>query len=469
MDNLILWYFLWINSVYILLIFLSFPEIYVRFREVNSEDLEVLLKSEAIPPISIVAPAYNEEVTIVDSAKSMLNLSYTNVNVILINDGSKDNTMQVLMDNFQLEKVPPAIPQYIKSKPVRGYYKSKLYPKLLVIDKENGGKADSLNAGINACVTPFFMAVDADTLIESDALRRMIRPVLTTRNTVASGGTIRIVNDCETDAGKVTKVVFPKSILPAIQTVEYLRAFLFGRLGWNILGGNLVISGAFGLFNREAVLDVGGYRTDTVGEDMELVVRLHHELKKQKKPFRVEFIPDPVAWTEVPSTLKVLSRQRERWHRGLIDTLWRHREMFMNPRYGITGLFTFPFFVLGELMAPVIEMIGYLGLIAGLILKVIDWKFAMLFFVVAWGLMMILTIFTIIMEETTFKKYSGFKDIVKMILFTIVESLGYRQLTVIWRLQAFYKYLRKDQSWGKMTRAGFSDKTIKAPEVKPGT
>lgn len=455
LDHLILLYFLFVNSFYILLIIISIPEILKRFHETTTENLENILQSESVPPITIIGPAFNEEDSIVASVRSMLNLSYRHVEVIIVNDGSVDQTLLKMVNHYQMEKIPPVYPSTIQTAKVVGYYRSKEYPNLLVIDKENGGKADALNAGINACETPFFMAIDADTIIERDALRRMIRPVLTDKNTIASGATIRVVNNCPIEYGRVKEVVYPKKILPAIQVVEYLRAFLFGRLGWNKLGGNLVISGAFGLFLKQAVIDVGGYRHDTVGEDMELVVRLHHHYLKHKIPYKISFIPDPIAWTEVPDTLHSLSLQRERWHRGLIDTLMRHREMLFNPKYGKVGMLSYPFFFFGEMLAPVVEIIGYIGLAIGLIYRIVDIPFAIYFFFTAWGLMLLITLFTVIMEVNTFRKYHRAIDLFKMFIFSILENIGYRQLTVFWRLAGFWNFLRGDIGWNKFKRRGF--------------
>jgi cellulose synthase/poly-beta-1,6-N-acetylglucosamine synthase-like glycosyltransferase len=456
LDVIILIYFIVLNSFYILLVALSLPDIVQRFRETNQERFERLLKSESVPPITILAPAYNEEEGILPSVRSMLNLSYPHVEVVVINDGSKDGTMAKLIREFNLIEVPPAIQVTILTQPIKSFYRSRDYPNLKVLDKVNGGKADSLNAGINACSTPFFMAVDADTIIDRDALRRMIRPMLTRKHTIASGSTIRVANDCKVEYGRVIEVNYPRKILPAIQVVEYLRAFLFGRLGWNHLGGNLVISGAFGLFDRAAVLAVGGYLTDTVGEDMELTVRLHRYFRDQKLPYRVQFIPDPVAWTEVPADFQSLAKQRERWHRGLIDTLSRHRDMFLNPKYGMVGMLSFPVFVIGEMMAPVVEFVGYIGLVFGLIFHAVNLPFAILFFMAAWGLMIILTIFSIIMEETTFRKYTKFTDLLKMFMYSLLENIGYRQVTVFWRLKGFWNYFRGVKNWNKTKRVGFN-------------
>lgn len=457
-DFFILIYFICLNSFYVLLIFLALPDIIHRYRETIKEKFDNLLSSDAIPPITIIAPAYNEAETIVDSIESFSHLSYKKLEIVVVNDGSKDDTMQVLKDRFDLYPVPPAFQRILMSQKVRNYYRSKKEPSLIVVDKENGGKADALNAGINVCSTPFFMALDSDTIIERDALKRMIRPVLTQKNVIAAGATIRVANNCVISDGRVKKIRFPKDYLAAIQVVEYLRAFLFGRLGWNKLGGNLVVSGAFGLFNKQSVVEVGGYLTDTVGEDMELVVRLHKYYLSRDIEYNIVFIPDPIAWTQVPSDLKTISNQRERWHRGLIDTLIRHKIMLFNSDYKKVGTIAFPFFVLGEMVAPIIEVLGYIGFIVGIYFGIIDYVFAFLFFLSAWGLMMLLTIFTLIMELISFRKYNRLVDFFKMILYSILENLGYRQLTVFWRLKAFWKYFRKEKKWGDMKRSKFDKK-----------
>ena len=339
---------------------------------------------------------------------------------------------------------------------VVGLYRSRRHPNLVVVDKRNGGKADALNAGLNVATRRLVCALDADTLIEPDAMQRMVRPFVRRDDVVAAGGTIRVVNGSQVRGGRVALVRAPRRTLGGCQVVEYLRAFLFGRLGWNRLGGNLIISGAFGLFDREAVLAAGGYAHDTVGEDMELVLRLRRRSYEAGDIKRIVFIPDPVAWTEAPETLRVLGRQRDRWHRGLADVLLRHRAVMFRRRYRALGLLVYPYFFIIELLAPLVEAVGFAGLAAGLLLGAVDWSFAVLFFLVAYGYGLCLTTFTLVLDELSFHRYERLRDRFLLLGWAVIESLGYRQLTVVWRLRGLVKYLRGRTDWGTMERKGFA-------------
>lgn len=457
-DHLALLYFLVLNSFYAFLLILSIPELWRNWRLADDEYLQRLLSSDALPSLSLLVPAHNEEVSIASSLLSFLTLEYPRLEVILVNDGSKDRTMDVLIREFDLYVVPAAYPQTIPSANVRAVYRSRTHSRLVVLDKENGGKADALNAAINVARHPFVVAVDADTLIEPDALLRLARPFLLGTNVAAVGATIRVANSCTIELGRVVNARVDSRWLPSCQVVEYLRAFLFGRLGWNRLGGNLIISGAFGLFRREYLLAINGYKTGNVTEDMDVVVRLHRYLRDNKIEAELPFIPDPVAWTEVPTNLGVLARQRERWHRGLLGTLITHRDMCFNPRYGLAGMIAFPFYLFGELLAPVIELGGYIFTIVGLAIGAVNLHFALLFFFVAVGYGSMLSLWAVLLEELSFRRYKMRRDFFRLISLAFIESLGFRQLTVWFRLQAFWKYFRGVESWGAMTREGFQKK-----------
>lgn len=453
-DHVALVYLTLLNSAYAILLLLSIPELWKHWRLAADEHLQRLLATEALPPLSLLVPAHNEEVTVGSSLLSFLTLEYPHLEVVVINDGSTDRTVEVLMKEFDLYQVPPAFAIAVPTQPVRAYYRSRLHSRLLVIDKENGGKADALNAGMNAARHPFVVAVDADTIIEPDALLRLARPFLLNPNVAAVGGTIRVVNSCTVELGRVTDARVDARWLPGCQVVEYLRAFLFGRMGLNALGANLIISGAFGLFRKEYLRAIGGYRTGNVTEDMDLVVRLHRWLREKKIDAQLPFVPDPVAWTEVPTTVRVLARQRERWHRGLLATLWEHKVMLLNPKYGRIGMVAMPFYVFGELLAPAVELFGLVSLALGVLVGAVDGEFALLFLSVAVGYGMLLSLWAIVLEELSFRRYRRRRDFFRLLGFAIIEGIGYRQLTVLFRLLGYFRFFRGVDTWGRMPREG---------------
>jgi len=455
LDWAILIYFLLVNGWYLALLASSLAELRRHALLNRLTNRWRILSSALAPRISMLAPAYNEGPTVVESLRALMVLHYPNLEVVVVNDGSKDDTLQILKDNFALVPIHPIFQRRVESAPVRGLYRSAAHPGLVVVDKENGGKADALNAALNVASGDLVCAIDADTLIESDALQRMVLPFLRSDDVVAVGGTIRIANASRVEGGRVVQVRAPHRPIAGIQVVEYLRAFLFGRLGWNRLGGNLIISGAFGLFRRDSVLSAGGYLHDTVGEDMELVMRLRRAGYEQGGPSRVAFVPDPVAWTEAPETLRVLGRQRDRWHRGLADVLWRHRRVLFNPRYGVMGLVVYPYFLFVELLAPLVEAIGLIGLALGLLLGAVNQPFAILFFLMAYGLGAVLTVMTLILEEFAYHRYESLRDRLLLITWALLEAVGYRQMTVVWRLNGLFKYIRGRRDWGAMERRGF--------------
>lgn len=456
-ETSILVYFLFVNSFYALLLGSAILEMREHLRRTRGEARWRVLSSSVAPRISILAPAYNEAATVADSVRALLTLSYPNLEIIVINDGSKDDTVGVLQREFDLVPIHPIYRRRIDCKPIEAIYHSRRHAQLLVVHKVNGGKADALNAGLNVATGELVCAMDADTLIEPDALQRMVRPFLFSDSVVAVGGTIRVANGSQASGGRIVEFSTPTRLLAGLQVVEYLRAFLFGRLGWNRMGGNLVISGAFGLFRLVSVIGVGGYTHDTVGEDMELVLKLRRIGYESGHPQDVVFVPDPVAWTEVPESLRVLGRQRDRWHRGLADVLVRHRRILGNPKYGALGLVIFPYFVFVELIAPVVELVGIIGLIIGLIIGAINTPFAILFFLVAYGYGMVLTLFTVILDQAAFQRYVTVRDRLLILWYALVENLGYRQLTVLWRLRGMYRYMQGRTDWGVMERRGIGE------------
>lgn len=456
LDLSILVYFVAINAAYVTLVGCATAELIAHILRIRGESRARILGSAVTPSISILAPAYNEEATIAESVTALLALHYANLELVVINDGSPDRTLDVLRQRFDLVPIHAIVWKRIETKPVRGLYRSRSHPNLLVVDKVNGGKADALNVGLNLATGDLVCVIDADTIVDADALQRLARPFLSHHDVLAAGGTIRIANGSTIASGRVTQAGAPRDFVAGVQVVEYFRAFIFGRLGWNRLGGNLIISGAFGLFRRDAVIAAGGYTHDTVGEDMELVLKLRRQAYEARRSHRILFVPDAVAWTECPDSLRVLGRQRDRWHRGLADVLWRHRRMFLNPRYGVVGLWCYPYFVFVELLAPVIELLGWIGLALGLAAGLLDASFAALFFLVAYGIGAVLSTYSLLLEEWSFSRYTRFSDRLRLLGYLVFESFGYRQLTVVWRLRGLWKYLRGRTDWGRMERRGFA-------------
>ncbi|MCF7740836.1 MAG: glycosyltransferase [Candidatus Marinimicrobia bacterium] len=451
-------YFLLLNFSYLLTTIISFKFLREYVYRLKSIVIEDLIFSSQPPPVTLLAPAYNEAATIVESVKSLMYLNYPDYEVIVINDGSKDATLDKLKNAYQLKKAARGPLSEIETAEIKQIYQSQRYPNLWVIDKENGGKADALNTGINYCQTPLFCAMDSDSILEKDALIRLVRPFLENENTVAAGGIIRVVNGCKIKSGQVTDVKLPKNILAGFQTTEYLRAFLSGRMGWDVLNATLIISGAFGIFQRKTAVKVNGYDTSTVGEDMDLVVKMHHYCQKIDQPYKVTYVPDPVAWTEVPEDLTTLGKQRQRWQIGLYQTMTKHKEMLLNPKYGLVGMVAFPYFYFLEMLGPLIELPGYILLGIAIILGKVAGIYTVLLLMVAFVFGITLSIVSIGLEEMTFRRFSNLGDLAKLYLLAILENFGFRQMTAYWRIKGILAAIRGTNSgWGEMKRKGFGN------------
>ncbi len=455
-NGLVLIYFFAINTQYLVLMMIGFVRTWKALKVWHWGYLRWLTQSPLTPPISIIVPAYNEDANIVQSVRSLLMLRYPQFEVVVVNDGSTDGTLQLLIEEFGLRTVARCLDITVPCRPIRAVYESREYPTLVVVDKENGGgKADALNAGLNLALYPLYCAIDADSVLEDEALLRVVRPFVEEPGlTVASGGVIRIANGSEIRAGRLVRVQLPRAPLPLIQIVEYLRAFFFGRMGWEAWNGLLIISGAFGVFDKQAVVRVGGYAPDTLGEDIELVVRLHRRLRDEGRRYRIRFVSDAICWTEAPTTLRALRNQRNRWQRGLIDTLWRHRVMLGRPRYGIIGLVSMPCFLLFEMLGPLVELTGYIMLPVCFFLGLIDPRFfaAFLGIVVLYSTLTGIT--AVLLEDVTFRRHPHLWHLFVLVLAGLMENLGYRQINTWWRTLAFFDYRRGNQTWGNMERRG---------------
>ena len=464
-ENGIFVFALAIFTSYITMSFISGVEM-VRYMRKNSfVDYSPVISSPFSPSVSIIAPAYNEGNTIVENIRSLLSIHYADYEVIIVNDGSKDDSMEKIIRHYNLEKVDFLIQYKIKTKPIRGIYKStnRAYSKLFVIDKENGGKADSLNAGINVSAKKYFAAIDVDCILEEDAILKMIKPFLehSDERVIATGGVIRIANSCIVKDGKIIKVNLPRNIIARFQVLEYTRAFLMGRMAWSRLNGLLLISGAFGVFDREIVILSGGYETKTVGEDMELIVRMRRYMIEHEQKYRIVYIPDPLCWTEVPEKLKILSRQRNRWTRGNMETLIKHITLFFNPKYGNLGMLGHPYWFFFEWMAPIVEIFGILYFILVVYMGDPDWPFFALLVGFTYLFAVVYSWWAIIFEEFTFARYNRKRDIFYLVLISLIEPIVYHPLNVWYSLRGNFDYFIGNVSWGKMDRKGFSNTSKK--------
>lgn len=455
--NIFLFYYvIAINFIYFLQLLLSAFKLYDYINKMTYSDYRKYTVSDNMIPISILVPAYNEQETIVENIKSLIALNYPIFEVIVINDGSKDNTLENIIKAFDLKITNQPIRYLIRTNNIKGVYRNIDVPNLIVIDKENGGKADALNAGINVSKYPVFTSIDADSILDSDSLVRVIMPFIEDRETIAVGGIIRIANGSKIKDGRVEDIRLPKNRLAMFQIIEYLRSFLTGKMGWDSIGGLLIISGAFGAFSKSIAIEVGGYTIDTIGEDMELVVKLHEYMRKNKRKYKIRFIPDPVCWTQVPEKIKDLRMQRRRWQIGLIDSLFRHKNLLFNPKYGLVGLFAIPYFWIFEMFGPIIEMLGYILIPISYILGLLSFRYFILFFILSILYGIVLSIGAVLLEQYTFNKYPSIKQLFKLSLYAVLENIGYRQITTVFRIEGMVKYKSLKYSWGKIERQNFN-------------
>jgi len=459
-ENAIIVFTFLIFGSYIILTFFSALEILHYMRKNSFVDLDVLLTSPLAPSISIIAPAYNEGKTIVDNIRSLLSLHYNNFDVIIVNDGSSDDTIEKVIDAYDLEKVHFVYLARIAAKPVKAIYKSKnqAFKNLMVIDKVNGGKSDAMNVGISFTESQFVAIVDVDCVLVDNALQIMVKPFLeeqSNKRVIASGGVIRVANSCEIEDGRITTIRLPNKFLPKMQVIEYTRAFLMGRMAWSRLDGLLLISGAFGMFDREILIKSGGYSLDIVGEDMELVVKMRRYMADRKQPYKVTYIPDPLCWTEVPEKRNILLRQRDRWTRGNMETIFMHFKIFFNPKYKTFGMLGHPYWFFFEWLAPLIEFFGILYFVIIAILGFSNWPFFFLLLTSVYFFAINLSYYAILFEELTYHQYKRIREIFNLLVTAVIEPIVYHPFVLYSSLKGNYKYFKGEKSWGKMERKGF--------------
>jgi biofilm PGA synthesis N-glycosyltransferase PgaC len=460
-DALILIYALTIYISYFALTILAAFSLKTYLGQQKFLDHSLLLSSPLSPPISVLAPSYNESKTIHHNIKALLALHYNHFEVIIINDGSTDDSMNKIIEEYELEKSHRVIKNILPCCEIRGVYTSrnKSYNNLIVIDKINGGKADAMNAGLNLAQYDYFVAVDVDCIIENDALLKLIKPVLMAKKykVIATGGAIRVANSCKMQDGAIVKVNFPTNFWARFQVLEYIRAFIIGRISWSKLNGLMLVSGALGLFDKKVVVGCGGYLTTTVGEDMELIIRMRRYMRDRKIDHRVIYIPDPLCWTEVPNSLKYLGVQRNRWTRGNMDSLIIHRKVFFNPKYGFFGMVTYPFYFFFEWLAPWAEVLGiaYFLVLSGT--GEINWPVFFLLFSFVYLFSICISFIGILYEELSFKRYKNKQDLVNMYFTALLEPLIYHPLSLFWAIKGNLAFIKGEKKWGTMKRLGFKN------------
>ncbi len=456
-NYLVGFYYGVVSVLYTVLLSIAFIIILRHLHRVKYEPFREYSASPQTPSVSILVPAYNEEKVVMRTIRSALAVDYPLFEVIVINDGSDDGTREAVINAFGLKKIDLVYRNTLRTMSVRGFYYNPDMPNLLLIDKERSGKADSLNCGIAVSRSPYFCSLDADSLLEKDSLIKLMTPIMQSHvPVIACGGVVKIVNGVALKDIAITEIKLPRRSLPLFQIVEYARTFLFGRMGWSALNSLLILSGAFSLFNKTAVIDVGGYRKGSASEDMEIIVRLHEYYLRKKKPYRIKFISDPICWTEVPESMKMLGRQRRRWHLGLLQTLFQNKSMLFNPRYGRIGLLVFPYYLFFEAFGPVIELAGYVVVACSYYLGLVSTDFLLLFLTLAIFYGVFLSIAGVFLAELTYRRYPKWSHLMKLLSYAVLENFCYRQVNSFWRTQAFFQFLRGKTAWEQVQGKGTS-------------
>lgn len=453
------YYYLASNLIYLLLLITAIARNATHQRRLASIRIDHIKSSPFTPPITILVPAHNEETSIIEAVESLLSLEYPELELVVINDGSRDRTLEQLASRFQLRRASLLYIPEVRSASVRAIYLSGNEPRLVVLDKDAGGsKADAINAGLNAASSPYVCVVDADSILEPDALLRIMVSILAEpKRVVAVGGIVRVLNGSAIEKGRLGKVKLPHRAIEVLQVIEYLRAFLIGREAWAHFNMLPIISGAFGVFRRDLVQAVGGFRASAIGEDLDLVIRMHRHLREQNADYQISFVPDPACWTEVPSDIRSLARQRARWQKGLLDVLWPNRDMLFSSKYGRMGWIALPYQWIFELFAPVFEIVGYATIFTAAILGVLSRDFFLQFLVFGYAFATMISIGSVLQEEITYRRYNDWRDMARLVTFCFLEHFPYRQLQMIWRLQGLWQYMRGDVSWKPLKRVGFHE------------
>ena len=444
-----------LNIIYIIQLFVSLIRVHKNYDKTFSDDFYSYIESDNLLPISLIIPAYNEEENIVQNVRSLMKMNYPQYEIIVVNDGSTDKTGELLVNAFHMHKIETSIRYQIPTEKIEGVYFSKDYPNLLYVQKKNGGKSDALNAGINISRYPLFTCLDADSRLEKDALLRLSLEFIKDSRTVLAGGLVRIANGSRIVDGELKGFTMPKKLIERFQIVEYYRSFLMGRVFWSSTNSLLIVSGAFGLFRKQTVIDVGGYKRNTIGEDMEIVVRIHRYMRKNRKKYRIKFNEFSVCWTQGPMSMNDIRSQRRRWQIGLMDTLISHAGMTLNPRYGFVGLVSVPYNWIFELFGAVVEVIGYFLIPFTLIMGELNMFFFVIYFLLSVALGIILSEGSLVIEQYTHRGAMTAKQSIAISVYALLENFGYRQMITVFRVEGIVKYRKLRKSWGKIKRKEF--------------
>ncbi|UKJ44629.1 glycosyltransferase [Lysinibacillus sp. 1 U-2021] len=458
-GGIILFYMLFVIVSYCTMFIIAMLDLRKRYRLDLSEYDDAHIDALYSKPVSLLVPAYNEEVGVVDTVYSLLNLRYPQTEIIIINDGSTDKTLQTVIEHFQMKPINKIVRTNIPTKDIKQIYESEIYKNCILVDKENGGKADALNVGINVSQYPYFCSIDGDSILDEKSLLRVMKPIiLSDGEVIAAGGNIRIANGAKMQFGSIYETQLPSNYLVIMQVIEYFRAFLMGRIALSKFNLVLIISGAFSVFSKKWAVEAGGYSTNIIGEDMELVVNIHRLIKEKKENKRIEFVPDPVCWTEAPQTLGVLRNQRRRWHQGLFESLWKHKKMTLNPRYGMIGFLSFPYFWLVECLGPLVELGGYIYIVIAFFLGKIYYEVALMLLLLFVIYGVIFSIAAILFESWSMNTYPKKRELLRMILLAFTEIFWYRPLTLFWRCEGLLRFVLRKSDWGNMKRVGIAEK-----------
>lgn len=448
------WFFLFYLMIYATYLLLSVGvgawELYYanKRRRIKNE-----IKHDFYFPVSILVPAYNEEVTIVDSIESLLKLDYRLYEIIIVDDGSSDHTVKELVEHFKMRRVHQPIRKRLECEQEKEVYRADgLKVPVTLISKYNGGKGDALNMGINASAYPYFLCIDADSMLQEDSLEKIMQPVMEENHVVAVGGLVRASQSLKIKDGKRVGYRMPWNLVTSMQIMEYDRSFLAARILLDRFNGNMIISGAFGLFKKDIVIAAGGYDRDTLGEDMELVVRLHVFCRNNKLPYLVRYEPDAVCWSQVPESLGDLRKQRRRWHLGLFQSLMKHRRIFMNPEYGWLGMVSYLYYLLYELLSPVFQVVGWIAMVASAALGILNWNFMIQFYLMYTMYNAVLTITIFFQRIYTMGLKMSILDVVKAVIVCVLENVFFRLFLDAVRATAFIGYGKRKKQWGRIKR-----------------